>query len=144
MQAVARIVHDRGSMRFALPTHTTQEIVDHPKATPVPGAPRHAIGLLEWQGVRIPLIDVAVLMGASPPREREPRYALVVATQAEPGAPIEHGALALDTLPETVDVLDTAACDIPQGPVWRRVAVSCFEKDGLPVPILDTARIFGT
>ena len=142
MQATARIVHDRGSLRFALPTHTTQEIVELPKTVPVPGAPRHALGLMAWQGTHIPLIDVAVRLGAGLPRAKQPRYALVVAMQEAPGAPIEHGALALDTLPETVTVDDAAACELPQSQAWQRVAISCFDSGGVPVPVVDPARLF--
>jgi chemotaxis signal transduction protein len=142
MQATARIVQDRGSVRFALPTHTTQEIVELPKAVPVPGAPRHALGLMAWQGSRIPLIDVAVLLGAAQSREQQSRYALVVAMQPAPGAAVEYGALALDSLPESMEVPDSAACELPQSQAWQRVAISCFEQHGVPVPILDTARLF--
>jgi chemotaxis signal transduction protein len=129
-------------VKFALPTHTTQEIVEQPKAVPVPGAPRHALGLMAWQGTHIPLIDVAVHLGAGQPRTKQPRYALVVAMQAAPGAPIEHGALALDALPDTVSVNDAAACELPQSPAWQRIAISCFDSGGVPVPIVDPARLF--
>ena len=141
MKTAARIVKDRGSVRFALPVHTTQEIVEHPKATAVPGAARHALGLVEWQGARIPMIDVAVLLGAATPRTQAPRYALVIAMQEAPGAPVEHGALALDELPEPVQVDDAAACDIPPSAAWRRIAVSCFMHEGVPVPVVDTAKL---
>jgi chemotaxis signal transduction protein len=141
-QATARIVHDRGSVRFALSQHATHEIVENPKTVPVPGAPRHSLGLMPWQGSHIPLIDVAVLLGTAQPRKLQPRYALVVAMQPAPGAPVEHGAIALDALPETVTVEDTAACELPQSQTWRSVAVSCFESNGVPVPVLEAARLF--
>ncbi|MEJ6023932.1 chemotaxis protein CheW [Ramlibacter sp. PS4R-6] len=141
MAAVARIVRDRGSVRYALPPHVTQEIVEHPQAVAVPGANRHALGLMAWQGTRLPLIDVAVRLGACAPRSGAPRYALVVAVQPAPGAPIEHAAIALDALPETVAVDDAAACEIPASDAWHSVAISCFLHDGVPVPIVDTAKV---
>jgi chemotaxis signal transduction protein len=142
--ATARIVQDRGGVRFALPAHTTLEIIDRPAAVRVPGAPAHALGLLAWQDKRIALIDVAVRLGATSMRAEPPRYALVLAYQREPDAPIEHGAIALDTLPDTTSIDDDAACAVPESDAWRAIAISCFETGGLPVPIVDTAALFGT
>jgi purine-binding chemotaxis protein CheW len=139
--AVARIVRDRGGVRFALPAHTTLEIVDHPQAVRVPGARPYALGLLAWQGERIALIDFAVKLGAAARRTQPPRYALVVAYQSAPGAPMGHGAIALDTLPDSVMVDDDAACALPESRTWRDIAIACFEQDGLPVPVVDTAAL---
>jgi len=145
-KAVARIVRDRGDVRFALPAHTTLEIVDRPVPVRVPGSPAHALGLLAWLGKRIALIDVAVLLGAASARTQPPRYALVLAYQTAPGAPgapVAHGAIALDTLPESASIDDAAGCAVPDSRTWRAIAISCFESDGLPVPIIDTAALFG-
>jgi hypothetical protein len=138
--ASARIVRDRGNVQFALPPHTTLEIVEHPRAARVPAAPAHAIGLLEWQGRRIALIDAAALVGVAGARTHAVRYALVLAFQCAAGAAIEHGAIALDELPETVDVDDASACDVPAE--WRALAISCFACEGTATPIIDTARLF--
>jgi chemotaxis signal transduction protein len=140
--AVARIVRDRGGVHFALPAHTTLEIVERPVAVRVPASPAHALGLLAWQGKRIALIDVAVLLGASTPRTSQPRYALVLAYQPAPGAAIEHGAIAIDTLPDTIHIDDALACEAPDSKAWRAIAISCFESGGLPVPVVDTAALF--
>ena len=142
MNAVARIVRDRGGVRFALPAHTTLEIVEHPQAARVPAAPAHALGLLAWQGRRIALIDVAVQLGAAAARRQPPRFALIVAHQAAPGAPVEHGAIALDALPETVTIADTAQCALPESRTWRDIAIACFERDGLPIPVVEASALF--
>jgi purine-binding chemotaxis protein CheW len=142
VSAIARIVRDRGGVRFALPAHATLEIVEHPQAVRVPAAPAHALGLLAWQGRRIALIDVAVQLGAATARKQPPRYALVVAHQQQPGAPVEHGAIAIDALPETVTVTDSASCALPESRTWRNVAIACFERDGLPIPVVETAALF--
>jgi chemotaxis signal transduction protein len=140
-KAVARIV-ECGGCRFALPQHTTLEIVDHPKAVRVPGAAAHALGLLEWQGRRIALIDAAALLANAPARAEPPRYALVVAMQAAPGSPIEHGAVALDTLPHSTFVDDDAWCAPPAGERWEAASISCFMHDTEPVAVLDSAKLF--
>ena len=140
-RAVARIIACGGS-HFALPQHTTLEIVDHPKSIRVPGAARHAIGLLEWQGRRIPLIDAASLLANEPAHSAAPRYALVVAMQSTPGAPIEHGAIALESLPNSINIDDATWCSAPEEGRWESMAISCFKQDGHAVPVVDTAKLF--
>jgi len=141
-KAVARILSCRGCS-FALAQHTTLEILEDPQALAVPQGSPHAIGLLPWQGRRIALIDAGVLLAGALGRAGPPRYALVVAMQSAPGLPIEHGAIALDTLPRSVLVDDGAWCPIPQGARWHSAAISCFTHEGRPIPIVDTARLFG-
>ncbi|MBC5768036.1 chemotaxis protein CheW [Ramlibacter albus] len=128
---------------WALPSHATLEVVEQPRAVPVPGAPRHALGLLAWQGRWIALLDVDVLAGE--PVLEQPRYALVVAWQPAPGRPLEHAAVALDALPELFLLpQDCPACELPEpAGVWRHYAVSCFVHGGHAVPIIDSARLFG-
>ena len=140
--AVARLVPCGRESFVALPAHTTLEIVERPHAVPVPGAPAHALGLLQWQGKRIALIDLDVLVGASQAVRTTPRYALVLAFQRAPGAPLEHGAVALDALPQTISVTDDSACELPAGSVRMRLATACFRHEGLPVPVLDSASLF--
>jgi len=73
-----------------------------------------------------------------------PGYALVGAYQSRPGARIEHGAVATLSLPQTVGVDDASQCDLPQdSDLWPLLALSCFEHEGQPVPILSTAQLFG-
>jgi hypothetical protein len=73
-----------------------------------------------------------------------PRYALVVAYQPSSLRPLQHGAIALERLPQTITVGDAARCDLPvDSDLWPLLALSCFQHDGHAVPILDTARLFG-
>ena len=140
-QALARLA-PCGDGWIAFPPHTTLEIVDHPQPVAVPGAAPHALGLMEWQGRRIALIDAAALLGFAPPRTSAPRYGLVLALQTHDGAAIEHGAIALDALPETITVTDDDTCTLPADAAWRRVSLACIAHQGRPVPIVDTAALF--
>jgi chemotaxis signal transduction protein len=143
--AIARLIARAHGEFAALPPHTTLEIVEHPKAEPVPGGAAHALGLMPWQGQRLPLIDLDRLAGQPASTPAVARYALVVAYQIAPGQPVRHGALALHELPQTVQVADADCCALPAegAALWSRAALSCFRHAGRAVPVLDTARLFG-
>lgn len=144
--APARLVEYAPGRWIALPVHTTIELLEHPRPAIVPGAAGYAWGLLGWQGQRIPMIDLEALCRAQPHDERAaaPRYALVVAFQRGPRQAVEHGAIGLSEMPQTVTVRDAAACGLPQdSPLWPRVALACFRHGEQAVPVVDTGRLFG-
>jgi chemotaxis signal transduction protein len=136
--AIARVIDCGGGRLAALPPRATLELLEQPQWLRVPGAARHALGLLAWQGRRIPLIDVGALMGLCG-KAQAPRYALVVAWQ---GRAVEHGGIALDRLPEFVNVDDGMACGLPPESGWAQLAAACFRHGGKAVPILDAGRLF--
>ena len=144
-RATARLIEYASNSYFVLPPHTTLEIIDHPAIVAVPGAAYYAYGLMKWQDQYIPMIDIDTLLRAHPdmPEITAPRYALVVAYQRAPGAPIEHGALGLTALPQTIEVGDEAWCDLPtNSDLWPLLSLSCVQYHGAIVPILDTAKLF--
>ena len=134
----ARILTTRGGAKFALSAGVTLEVVERPEAIRVPGSAPHALGLLAWRERRIPLIDPDGALGV-PCKTTPARYALVIAFEETPGVPAEHGALALEQLPQFVTVSDSQACDAPQR--WREQALACFILHGEPIPVLG-AEIF--
>jgi chemotaxis signal transduction protein len=141
--ALARLLEVAPGQRIALPAHTTIDVVEHPVATPVPGAPVHTQGLLSWQGKRIPYIDLDALLRGVPAALAPARYALVVAYQPAPGAAIEHGAIALVALPVSIHVSDSQRCRLGSDrQAQARLALACFEFEGQAIAVLDTARIF--
>ena len=144
--AVARLVEYSRGKFVALPPHTTLEVIEQPRLATVPGAAYYTRGLLAWQGKYIPVVDLETLLRAypQPHAAAAPRYALVVAYQTAPGAPVEHGAIALNELPDTATVDDAAACDLPKdSDLWDAIALSCFSIEGKAVPIVDTGALFG-
>lgn len=144
-RASARLIEYANNSYFVLPPHTTVEIIDHPAIVAVPGAAYYAYGLMKWQEHYIPIIDIDTLLRAyhDMPGNTVPRYALVVAYQRAPGAPIEHGALGLAALPQTIEVGDEAWCDLPaSSDLWPLLALSCVRYHSAIVPILDTAKLF--
>lgn len=144
-QVPARLIEYVPGCYIALPPHTTYALVESPDVASVPGAARHAWGLLAWQEMRLPVLDIYALLypGASAAAASAPRYALVVAYQSAARAPLEYGAIALNQLPQTIAVGDEAQCALPDDSgLWPQLALSCFQHEGEAVPILDTARLF--
>jgi chemotaxis signal transduction protein len=142
--AAALLLGTRSGRLFALPLHTTLELLEHADPLRVPGRAPHALGLVGWRGRRIPLVDADGLLDAAAVPQDAPRYALAVAWQSAPGAAPDYGALVVAGVPEIVRVEDRVACPLPDdGAAWSRFALSCFLRAGRPVPILDTARLFG-
>lgn len=144
---VARLVEFSPGRLVAFPPHTTLEIVENPQAVAVPGMSAHGFGLLAWQGDWIALIDLETLVGNPDlglSSRKSPRYALVLAYQRRPGSPVEHGAIGMNALPESVTVRDKATCELANdSDAWPLIAISCFRHEGKTVPIVDTGRLFG-
>jgi chemotaxis signal transduction protein len=144
-QAEARLVEYAPGRKIALPPHTTYGLIESPSHVIVPGAARYAHGLLAWQGKWLPLLDLHTLLQTDTCVEQTvaPRYALVLAFQRAARQPVEYGAIALTTLPQTITVGDEAQCDLPTDSMrWSMLALSCFRHEDQAIPILDTAQIF--
>lgn len=65
-----------GSSLYAVPSETAAEVVNLPALTRVPGSPRHLLGVFAHRGEVLPVIDLAVLMGAK--SDRAPRRVVLV------------------------------------------------------------------
>ncbi len=144
-KVAARLVEYASGRYIALPPHTTYALVENPAVVAVPGAAHYAYGLLTWQDMRVPLLDLDALLHADSGAVRiaAPRYALIVAYQSRARGPLEFGALGLAALPQTVAIGDDAQCELPQDSrLWPLLALSCFRHEGQAVPILDTTRLF--
>jgi chemotaxis signal transduction protein len=146
-QVSARLIEYAHGRSIALPPHTTYALIENPSITVVPGAANHALGLLIWQEMRLPVLNLHALLhpGTNTAAASAPRYALVVAYQRAARAPLAYGAFALDQLPQTIAVSDDEQCELPDdSKMWAQLALSCFRHNGVAVPILDTARLFST
>jgi hypothetical protein len=145
-QVPARLIEYAPGHKIALPPHTTHNLIENPSFVVVPAAARYGYGLLAWQGLWLPLLDLHALLQTDTCVERTvaPRYALVLAYQCAAGRPVEYGAIALTTLPQTIVVGDEAQCELPTDSMrWPLLASSCFLHEGQAIPILDTAQVFG-
>lgn len=135
--------YDRGQF-IALPVHTTIEVMETPEVIAVPGAAPYAMGMVRWQGRFLPLLDLRALLFGEPAQSAQTYpYILVLAYQSAPKEPVQHGMLAALSLPQTIQVGDNMTCAMPEDNAWwPHLALSCFTRQGAPVPIVDTGRLF--
>lgn len=129
----------------ALPVHAGVELVEQPRVVAVPGMPHFALGLMAWQGRRLPLIDLGRhLEEGGAPAPVPFSHVLVVAFQTAAGQPLTYGALCAPFLVRMIEVTDSQQCPLPvSNERWPQIATSCFQYQGQPVPVLETARVFG-
>lgn len=116
--------------------------LEQPVFFDVPGSPFYCRRVVVWQNRVLPALDLAAwLHGKIPQRDR----ALVAVTvyQDSPGSTLSYGGLILSSMPLQIQVADEQACDLPQRPrTWQSIAISCFAREGQPVPILDLRYIY--
>lgn len=143
-RAPARLLEYRWGSFVAFPAHTTIALIDNPAVVEVPGAPYYCLGLIEWQGRRLPLLDVNALLRAYPePDPPAAGHVLVLAWQEAPGRPLEYGAVCARLLVRMIEVGDSQQCELPRdSDLWPWISLSCFEHEGHVVPVLDTRRLF--
>lgn len=140
-QVAARLISYADDCYIAFPPHATYGLIDNPEFVIVPGAARYAYGLLNWQGMRLPFLDLHALLQQVRARTTVPRYALIIAFQN--AGQLEYGAIGVDALPLTVEVGDADQCELPGDcPLWTSLALSCFQYKGQPVPVMDSTRLF--
>lgn len=146
--APARLLHYSAGHSVALPVHTTIELLDSPVIVEVPGAAHYCQQLVNWRGQWLALLDLEALLHARTDTPAAtlavaPPYVLIVAYQCAPRSPVEHGAIGLPALPQTVSVSDQMAYPLPaDSALWPQLALSCFVHEERAVPILDSARLF--
>jgi len=59
VQALVRI----GAAVLALPAAMVAQVLDRPEAQPLLGAGRELLGMIQWRGRHVPLVDLGVLLG---------------------------------------------------------------------------------
>lgn len=126
----------------AVGTRELLHLVDAPSTFAVPCTPGYCRRVVMWQERLLPVMDMAARVGAEPCNAP---FLAVVGYQQQRGEYPQFGALMLNTPPRKLDVSDESACRLPESNgAWRELAISCFEHQGVPVPILDLRRIFGS
>src|ERR1035438_7427992 len=83
-KASARLIEYAPGRKIALPPHTTYGLIENPEVVVVPGAIDYAYGMITWQNVRLPLLNIEMLLHTDMNilQADIPRYALIVAYQS--------------------------------------------------------------
>lgn len=131
-----------GSCQAAVGLRELLHLVDTPSSFAVPCTPAYCRRVVLWQERLLPVMDIAVRLGAA---SAATSFLGVVGYQRQRGEHPQFGALALASPPRQLAVTDDQACRLPEeNSAWRGLAISCFEHQGVPVPVLNLNRIFGS
>ena len=121
-----------GSERWAVPVAAVQRVVPVPAAELVLGRAERIWAISQWQGRKLPLVDISQGRQASN-REAAPWMAM-----------LGQGALVLgltvSVCEQFVDLADDAVAPTPNDPLTSGLALL---PDGCKLQILDVARLFG-
>lgn len=146
-------LHTQSALAYVLEYHQgqyaafapsfSQELMDCPAIMPVPCAADYAYGVIEWRNQWIPLINFAALIDRKQAEKMpQPKYALVLAYQQTPESPVQFGALAAFSVPDSVYVADEDFCGIPaDNPIWSQISVSGFRYRERATPIINTSAL---
>lgn len=127
--------------RAAVGARELLHLIDIPTAFNVPCTPAYCHRVLFWQGKLLPLLDVACRLGGA---AHEASFIAVVGYQHKRGEYPQFGALQIVSPPTQVAVSDEQACNLPdETQDWDELAISCFEHNGVAVPVLNLNRLFG-
>jgi chemotaxis signal transduction protein len=130
-----------GACKAAVGTRELLHLVDAPATFAVPCTPEYCRSIVLWQERLLPVMDIAARLGARP---LAAPFLAVIGYQQQRGEYPQFGAFMLSSPPRQLAVSDEQACRLPdENSTWRELALSCFEHQGLPVPVLNLRRIFG-
>ena len=136
------VFHASPTQRVAVGEAEFLHLVSGGATYPVPLAPAHCREILQWGGEAIPVVDLGQWLGgdgSGAPGD----YLGIVGYQRHTDAPFQLGALRMTRAPEKATVTDHQAHNsFPRDPLWKRIALCCYEDEQGAVPVLDLARVF--
>jgi chemotaxis signal transduction protein len=131
------------SLAIAVGDHEMAEYVQDRNFYSVPGSPGYCSSVLVWRNNIVPVMDLsALIFGAAGAQSNA--LVCMLNYQQEPSTPLQHLALRVVRTPQKIRVDDEHACELPEGlqsSVLGQVSLACFSYDGLPVLVLDIARL---
>lgn len=140
--ALAYIMPFRRDEYMVFAPYVSQEFIECPPILAMPTAVPYGFGLIEWRQRLIPLIDFDALIYRHNITRAEPPFALVLAYRQNDGQ-IGYGAIATDSVPDSIHVSDKDLCALPtNSKLWTTLAVSCINYRGIAAPIINTDALF--
>lgn len=131
------------SLALAVGDHEMAEYVQPQQTWTVPGAPDYCASIMVWQNNIVPIMDISALESGAM-RHGEQSHVCILHYQEAPGQPLQHLAVRVSRAPQKVKVDDRQACEFPaslESGKLGEVTLTCFSHDGLPVLIVDIARL---
>jgi chemotaxis signal transduction protein len=131
------------SLALAVGDHEMVEYAQQGKTWTVPGAPGYCSSVMVWQNRIVPIMNLRALQGG-PAETGEKPHVCVLNYQEAPGLPLQQLAVCVTRAPQKIRVEDEQACEFPpslEPGKLREVTLACFAHDGLPVLIVDIARL---
>lgn len=126
----------------AVGTLVLLELIDQPKTFVLPDTPQYCRRVVFWKDQLLAVMDMNVRLGGLP---EPPKLLAVAGYQSSSGGETRFGALMLASTPVAVSVGNSQACALSElSSVWQPLAISCFEHEGVPVPVLNLGRIFAS
>lgn len=126
--------------RAAVGARELLHLIDVPVSFDVPCTPSYCQRVLFWQGKLLPLMDVAARLEGG---GQDASFVAVVGYQQQRGEYPQFGALQLVAPPLKVAVSDEQACPLPdEAKAWEGLAISCFDYQGIAIPVLNLNRLF--
>jgi chemotaxis signal transduction protein len=132
---------DRGAgSSFALSLSQVVEVVDLAAPVPLPGGPGFLLGLVEWRGRAVPVVDLSVLLDGLPRGSAAPRRAIIARTldPTDCVALAAAGEIRMRRLPLAGRLLEPPAGARGQG---RGALLGCVEIDGRSVRLPDLEHL---
>ena len=144
MQAKAWELEIGSGICIAVAACHMTEFIPIPQVVVLPLAPEYAAGLMVWRGGIIPVMDFGRIRGGVAGRSGEETGAVILAYQRRAGAAISYGAQLVAVAPKENWVRDDMACTLPaeHSGMWEILALSCYQRDGQTIPVLDVSRMF--
>lgn len=131
------------SLALAVADHEMAEFVQQRETWTVPGAPGYCTSVMVWQNNIVPVMDLRALRDGFAETSNK-SHACVLNYQEAPHLPLQQLAVCVTRAPQKIRVDDEQACDFPaslESGKLREVTLACFAHDGLPVLIVDIARL---
>lgn len=131
------------SLALAVCDHEMAEYVQPQQTWTVPGAPQYCARVMVWQNNIVPIMDIAALEGGAM-LDAEQSHVCVLHYQVAPQQPLQQLAVRVTRPPQKVKVDDEQVCEFPasmESGKLRDVTLACFNHDGLPVLVIDIARL---
>ncbi|GAB4199356.1 MAG: hypothetical protein Tsb002_34900 [Wenzhouxiangellaceae bacterium] len=135
MEKVTAWLLDLGAIRIAVAHHAVVEVLSEAQTWPLAVGPRWCRELLAWRGRFLPLARLG--------QSLDHTLVIIIAVTVEQGQRPEYVALRLNQVPESIEVMADADCELPaQYPLPADALLACFQHQNHLVTVPDLGLLF--